>query len=193
MKKLTDKIIETAANVVEDNNKIFDSLETERMSLVREIAGEVIQYMNDFVADRKLNEEEKNMLVQTIIDDLNNEFEENGELSGEDDVDIVELERGDVIESGYGTSHLKQQSASLGQIVDVPEHLQINTSYCIVDLGLNEWNSGYKYLGYNDFNGTKYHQFQNTLEPHQLGEPDMFTHEEIIDMIDNSQIAFEEA
>jgi len=191
MKKLTDKIIETAANVVEDNNKIFDSLETERMTLVREIAGSVIQYMNDFVADRKLNEEEKNMLVQTIIDDLNNEFEENGHLSDEPNSNSMDQ----MIETGYGTSHLEQQGAILGNILTTADELEEGQMYCIVDLGMNEWNSGYKYLGFKPFEVENtvdlYHQFQNTLDQHQLGEPDMYTKEESNEMIENAQIASE--
>mgnify|MGYP003418628492 CR=1 FL=1 len=180
MKKLTDKIIETAANVVEDNNKIFDSLETERMTLVREIAGEVIQYMNNFVADRKLNEEEKNMLVQTIIDDLNNEFEENGHLSEDDD-------ENQHIESGYSTENLTDQGIRLGKILTAVEELIAGEIYAIVDLGMNEWNGGYLWKGKEDGRFV----FEDQLSGPTTPTPIVYTDEEMSDMIENGQIALE--
>lgn len=175
MKKFTDVVNEN--KVVENNDKIIESIDTERMSLVHEIAGEVIQYMNNFVADRKLNEEEKNMLVQTIIDDMNNEFEENGELSNDDDV----------VESGYGTSHLKKQGVSLGKILTEVEELVAGETYCIVDLGLNAWNGGYTWLRKDGTNFVFQDELSGPTEPKDI----IYSEEDMSEMIENGQIAFE--
>ena len=53
----------------------------------------------------------------------------------------------------HGTKHLREQSAKLGQILTNPDQLKEGKDYCIVDLGLNEWNSGYRYTGENSING----------------------------------------
>ncbi len=88
----------------------------------------------------------------------------------------------------YGTSHLKAQKARLRDIIHDVDELGEGCYYNIVDTGLGEWNSGYRYLGYHRFNDQWFHQFKNTLDPHDLGEPDMYSELEIKEMISKKQI-----
>lgn len=178
MKKLTDIINENTN--VKDNNKILVEYNVPQGEL-ENIVTKCFEYVSQLTGH--LSDDECNYVVDKLIEDLNNLKGENTDRPGNDDV--VELER------GYGMDNLQQQGAQLGQILKDKSELQEGTHYCIVDLGLNEWNSGYRYLGYNDFNGIDFHQFKNTLDIHDLGEPDMYSDEEVLDMIQKGQIAFE--
>lgn len=88
----------------------------------------------------------------------------------------------------YGTEHLKDQGASLGAVLKSKDQLVVGDDYCIVDFGLNEWNSGYKYEGVVD----GVHKFSdNLVPPGSEGNPMDFTEEELIEYIEMGAIAFE--
>jgi hypothetical protein len=66
------------------------------------------------------------------------------------------------------------------------EQLQAGTEYCIVDLGLNQWNSGYEFIGKRgaDF------IFKDTLEP-PFNKEVLYSEHEMSDLLQNGAIAFE--
>jgi len=48
-----------------------------------------------------------------------------------------------VNEAKYGTNHLKDQGVAIGNIIKKESELKVGDEYCIVDLGLAEWNGGW--------------------------------------------------
>lgn len=88
----------------------------------------------------------------------------------------------------YQTNHLKKQEATLGNILTHYNQLNTGMNYCIVDLGINEWNSGYQLCSFNE--DTKEFIFLDTLIP--MGNLIQFPEAEVYQMIIYKQIAFED-
>lgn len=180
MKKFTDIVNEN--KTVENNDNIVESIDSTRVSELYSLCDILNEQIENVQEHHNLTDTEYLFVLKTCVDKINEII---------NSVEDTKNDKSFEPETGYGTSHLANQGVSLGKILTEVTELVANSTYCIVDLGLNEWNGGNKYLGYNDFDGNKYHQFQNTLDQHQLGEPDMYTDEEISEMIENGQIAFE--
>jgi len=86
----------------------------------------------------------------------------------------------------YGTAHLQDQNVKLGENLESTDDLIIGQEYCIVDLGVNEWNGGYKYMGYIN----NVHDFSDTFDNFTNASAFSFTNDEINEMIELGQIAF---
>lgn len=86
----------------------------------------------------------------------------------------------------YGTAHLQQQGVKLGENVESIDDLIVGQEYCIVDLGLGEWNGGYKYMGYIN----NVHDFSDTFDIDNDTSATSFTDAEMDELIDFGQIAF---
>lgn len=94
---------------------------------------------------------------------------------------------GSPAENTYGTEHLGDQDVTLGKILDSKEELTVGTEYCIVDLGLNEWNGGYQYAGPRHDTD---HVFEDLYAgPGEAGEDIVLTDAELDGMIALKQIA----
>jgi hypothetical protein len=87
-----------------------------------------------------------------------------------------------------GTDNLKKQGATLGKELTSSDELKKNKFYCIVDMGMLDWNGGYEYKGVVDGK----HMFKDMLSPGNkpYGEnPMTFTDSELEDYITDGYIA----
>ncbi len=106
----------------------------------------------------------------------------------------LSFDENDAPKTPYGTEHLEEQGASIGNYVMSTDDLMRDEIYCIVDLGLNEWNGGYKFVGTSteSLNQIVY-TFEDTLGSPAQESPEIFefTEDEMQEMIDLKQIAFD--
>lgn len=179
MRKFTDIVNEN--KVVENNDKIVESIDTERAAQLYELASEVSTFLGEKLSAPFTNEEIEFIFgkIKADMDD----FLEN-HLSHETPQGNDENQH---IESGYGTENLSDQGITLGKILTNVEELKVHTTYCIVDLGLNEWNGGYTWLRKD---GATF-VFQDELSGPSTPKDIIYTDEEMSDLIENGQIAFE--
>ncbi|AFF28151.1 gp153 [Sphingomonas phage PAU] len=91
------------------------------------------------------------------------------------------------LNEAYGTEHLEDQNAELGALVKDLKDVKVGKTYCIVDLGLEEWNSGYKLKA---IKGNMY-IFDDLLGSPLDKEVFEFTRGDILELIYDKAIAFE--
>ncbi len=150
--------------------------------------------VNEYIL-HKVKEAYKNKGI--ILNEGFEETEDDNTETEEHELDIISGDLDDTLNSKlthHGTEVMEKNNARLGTIIATSDGLKIGQLYCILDQGTNEWIPGYKYMGYLPFSNTTAHfyTFKNTLDPHALGEDDMYTQEEVIEMVKNNQIRYQD-
>lgn len=84
--------------------------------------------------------------------------------------------------SNFDMQLLKKQGFELGDMLKNKSELKKGDIYCIVDMGMVQWQGGFKYDGFKSGK----HKFISTLGDDMELE---YTDDEIIDSIEDGQIA----
>lgn len=89
----------------------------------------------------------------------------------------------------FGTNYLKSQGYNVNSTIESINDLEIGEDYLIADMGLGELNGGYEYQGKIGDN----YIFKDIMNyPGVEGQDQIFTEEELLDSIENGEIAISE-